>query len=116
MEPANVGLWPSVDVALRDDGSRGVAGLARGWVERVRAGAGIVSAAMAAECAVDAAVFGMHRPGLAFAEILMLWLVLAATLVSFWRVRKLAGVLLTLYLAWVSLATALNFTIWRLNP
>jgi translocator protein len=60
--------------------------------------------------------FGMHRPGLAFAEITALWLVLAATLISFWRVRKAAGVLLVPYLAWVSFAAALNFTIWQLNP
>lgn len=60
--------------------------------------------------------FGMHSPGLAFAEIVTLWLALAATLKSFWRVRKSAGILLVPYLAWVSLAAALNFTIWRLNP
>ena len=60
--------------------------------------------------------FGMHRSGLAFVEILTLWLVLAATLVWFWRVRKAAGVLLSPYLAWVSFAAALNFTILRLNP
>jgi translocator protein len=60
--------------------------------------------------------FGLHRPGLAFAEILALWLVLAATLVSFWRVRKAAGLLLVPYLAWSSFAALLNFTIWRLNP
>ena len=60
--------------------------------------------------------FGMHRSGLAFVEISALWLVLATTLVRFWRVRKAAGVLLSPYLAWVSFAAALNFTIWRLNP
>jgi tryptophan-rich sensory protein len=60
--------------------------------------------------------FGMHRPGLAFAEIILLWWVLAATLASFWRVRKVAGILLMPYLAWVSFAAMLNFTIWRLNP
>jgi tryptophan-rich sensory protein len=59
--------------------------------------------------------FGLHRPGLAFAEIVILWLVLAATLASLWRVRKVAGVLLVPYLAWVSFAAVLNFTIWRLN-
>lgn len=59
--------------------------------------------------------FGLHRPGLAFAEIILLWLAIAATLVSFWRVRQVAGVLLVPYLAWVSFAAALNFTIWRLN-
>lgn len=60
--------------------------------------------------------FGMHRPGLAGAEIIMLWLVLVATLRSFWQVRKPAGVLLMPYLAWVSFAVALNVAIWRLNP
>ena len=59
--------------------------------------------------------FGLHRPGLAFAEIILLWLAIAATLALFWRVRKAAGVLLVPYLAWVSFAAALNFTIWRLN-
>lgn len=59
--------------------------------------------------------FGMHRAGLAVAEIMMLWLVLAVTLRSFWRVRKSAGVLLMPYLAWVSFAAVLNFAIWRLN-
>ncbi len=60
--------------------------------------------------------FGMHRVGLAFAEINLLWLMLAATLMSFWRVRKAAAFLLLPYLAWVSFAAALSFTIWRLNP
>jgi benzodiazapine receptor len=59
--------------------------------------------------------FVLHRPGIAFAEIVLLWLVLAATLVSFWRIRQVAGILLVPYLAWVSFAAALNFTIWRMN-
>jgi len=60
--------------------------------------------------------FGMHRPGLAFAEIIALWLAITVTLLLFWRARPLAGLLLTPYLAWVSFAAFLNFTIWRLNP
>jgi tryptophan-rich sensory protein len=59
--------------------------------------------------------FGLHRSGLAFAEITVLWSVLAGTLCSFWRVRQIAGILLVPYLAWVTLAAVLNFTIWRLN-
>jgi tryptophan-rich sensory protein len=59
--------------------------------------------------------FGLHRPGLAFADIVLLWLALAVTLRSFWRVRKIAGVLLVPYLAWVGFAAVLNFVIWRLN-
>ncbi len=60
--------------------------------------------------------FGMHRVGLAFAEITLLWLMLAATVVSFWSVRRAAAYLMLPYLAWVSFAAALNFAIWRLNP
>ena len=60
--------------------------------------------------------FGLHRTGLAFAEIIMLCLAVAATVRSFWRVSRSAGVLLLPYLAWVCFAAALNFTIWRLNP
>ena len=60
--------------------------------------------------------FGLHLAGLAFAEIALLWLVLATTLWSFWQVRPVAGVLLAPYLAWVTFAAGLNFTIWRLNP
>lgn len=59
--------------------------------------------------------FGAHLPGVAFGEIVLLWLAIAATLVAFWRVKKAAGLLLVPYLAWVSFAAALNFTIWRLN-
>lgn len=59
--------------------------------------------------------FGLHRPGLAFAEIVMLWLAIAATLAAFRPVSRTAAWLLAPYLAWVSLATVLNFTLWRLN-
>lgn len=60
--------------------------------------------------------FGLHRPDLAFFEIILLWLAITATLGAFWRVKRAAGLLLVPYLAWVSFATALNFTIWRMNP
>jgi tryptophan-rich sensory protein len=59
--------------------------------------------------------FGMHRTGPALMEILALWSVLVATLVAFWRANKAAGALLAPYLAWVSFAAFLNFTIWRMN-
>ena len=59
--------------------------------------------------------FGCRAPGWAVLEISALWLAIVATLVSFWRVDRLAGLLLTPYLAWVSFAAALNLAIWRLN-
>jgi tryptophan-rich sensory protein len=45
-----------------------------------------------------------------------LWLLIAATIVAFWRVSRLAGLLLLPYLAWVSFATALTFSVWQRNP
>ncbi|MGZ4961813.1 MAG: TspO/MBR family protein [Limisphaerales bacterium] len=59
--------------------------------------------------------FGLHRPGLAFGEIVLLWLAIGATLLAFSRVTPLAGWLLAPYLAWVSFAAVLNFALWRLN-
>jgi tryptophan-rich sensory protein len=53
---------------------------------------------------------------LAFAEVVVLWLLIAATLAAFWRVRKAAGALLLPYLLWVGFATALSYSVWRLNP
>jgi translocator protein len=60
--------------------------------------------------------FGLHNPGLAFIEIILLWLSIATTIYFFWKVRPLAGALLVPYIAWVSFAAFLNFTIWRMNP
>ena len=52
----------------------------------------------------------------AVAEIVVLWLLIVATIVLFWRLHRLAALLLVPYLAWVSFAAALTFTVWRLNP
>ena len=60
--------------------------------------------------------FGWHRGAFAFAGILFLWVLITATLIAFWRVRPLAGVLLVPYLLWVSFASALNYAVWQLNP
>ena len=60
--------------------------------------------------------FGWHRGAFAFADILILWALIVATLMAFWRVRPLAGALLIPYLLWVSFAAALNYSVWQLNP
>ena len=59
--------------------------------------------------------FAWHRGGMAFVDILLLCVLVVATLLSFWRVRPLAGVLLVPYLLWIGFAAALNFSVWRLN-
>ena len=59
--------------------------------------------------------FGMHQPGWAFVEIVILWLAIVTTTVAFFRCSKIAGWLLVPYLVWVTFAAVLNFAIWRLN-
>ena len=59
--------------------------------------------------------FGIHQPGAAFVDIVVLWLVILATTIGFWRVSVPAGVLLLPYLCWVGFASVLNLQLWRLN-
>lgn len=60
--------------------------------------------------------FAWHRGALAFIDVALLWLLIVATMITFWRIRPLAGALLIPYLLWVSFAAALNFSVWQLNP
>ena len=60
--------------------------------------------------------FGWRLGALSFADIVVLWVLIAVTLVLFYRIRPVAGLLLVPYLAWVSFASVLNFSIWQLNP
>lgn len=59
--------------------------------------------------------FRWHSGMAAFAEVIVLWLFIAATIVAFWRTHKLAGALLLPYIAWVSFATALTWSVWQAN-
>ena len=60
--------------------------------------------------------FAWRNGALAFAEVLVLLALIAATVAAFLRIRRLAGVLLLPYLAWVCLATALTWAVWQGNP
>lgn len=60
--------------------------------------------------------FGWNQGALSFLDIVFLWALIVATLVIFWRILPLAGLLLVPYLAWVTFASVLNYQIWRLNP
>lgn len=60
--------------------------------------------------------FGWRLGAAAFAEVLVLWAFIAATMVAFWRIRPIAGLLLVPYVLWVGFAAALNFAIWQRNP
>ena len=60
--------------------------------------------------------FAWREGAFAFAEILLLWVMIALTAALFWRISRPAGVLLVPYLAWVSFASALTYAIWQRNP
>ena len=58
---------------------------------------------------------GLKSPGLAFADIVALWVMIVATMVAFFRVSRPAGWLMAPYLAWTTFAAVLNFALWRMN-
>lgn len=59
--------------------------------------------------------FGLHQPGLAFLEIIILALAILTNIYYFSKLDKYAAYLLVPYILWVSFAAILNFAIWRLN-
>jgi benzodiazapine receptor len=60
--------------------------------------------------------FGLHRIRAGMLVLVFLWLSVAATLWSFARIDPIAGAMIAPYLLWVTIAGALNLSVWRLNP
>jgi tryptophan-rich sensory protein len=90
------------------------------WLVWKRVGFSRPIALYFAQLALNAAwtpiFFGAHQLGWALIEIVVMWIAILLTLLSFRRAGTTAGWLLVPYLAWVSFASFLNFTLWRLNP
>jgi benzodiazapine receptor len=90
-----------------------------GWLVWRRTGWSTALTVYAAQLVLNAAwtpiFFGFGRYGLALADIIVLWFLIGATVVLFWRVSRLAAALLLPYWAWVTFATALNAAIWSAN-
>ncbi len=59
--------------------------------------------------------FGYQRVGLAFAEMLVLFLTVAVMTYLFWRIDRLAAVLMIPYILWLVFATVLTLYILILN-
>ena len=60
--------------------------------------------------------FAWRYGALAFVEVLVLLALIVATLAAFWRIRRVAGLLLLPYLAWVCFASVLTWAVWQRNP
>jgi tryptophan-rich sensory protein len=61
------------------------------------------------------AFFGLQNTLYGLLTIIPLWILIAATIYQFYKVDKWAPYLLVPYLAWVSVATALNASLYLLN-
>lgn len=89
------------------------------WRDHGIAGAAIPLVLFVAQLVLNAAwswiFFGRQEIRAALVEILFLWGAILATMVGFWVLKPLSGILFAPYLAWVTFAAFLNFTIWRLN-
>lgn len=59
--------------------------------------------------------FGLRRPDLALAEVVVFWALLVTMLIRFRAVDRLAAWLWTPYVLWVSFASVLNAAVWHLN-
>ncbi len=59
--------------------------------------------------------FKFHQTGAALADIVFLWIAIAATIIKFAEISNPAAILLVPYLIWVTYASALNLAIWRMN-
>ncbi len=60
--------------------------------------------------------FGLQSPAAGLAGIIVLWIFIGATIVTFFRISRPAALLLLPYFAWVSFASILNYAIFTLNP
>ncbi|MEV2242350.1 TspO/MBR family protein [Micromonospora sp. NPDC049891] len=89
------------------------------WLVWRRVGFGAALGAWAVQLVLNAAwtplFFAGDRYGLAFVEIILLWLAIGVTVLLFARASRLAAALLLPYWAWVTFAAALNYSIWQLN-
>lgn len=90
-----------------------------GYLVWQRVGFGAALAVYAVQLLCNAAwsglFFGLKRPDIAFYGVVALWLSIAANIAAFAPISATAAWLLVPYLAWVSFAGYLNWTLWRMN-
>lgn len=60
--------------------------------------------------------FGLQNPLYGLIEIVILWIAILATILEFYKIDKKAGLILLPYIIWVSIAMALNYYVFILNP
>lgn len=89
--------------------SRGFAGT------KEKVALGLFATQLALNVAWCWAFFGMRSPTYGYAVIFVLWFVVIATVWSFGKIRKTAGLLLLPYFGWITFASTLNYWILQKN-
>jgi translocator protein len=87
----------------------------RSWA-RARHALGLFVAQLAVNALWSWLFFAWKLGAWGFADILLLIVLVVATIVAFARIRRAAAWLLAPYLAWITFAAALNFSVWQRNP
>ncbi len=85
-------------------------------LQRARPALMLYAAQLAANALWSWLFFQWQLGNAAFAEVLLLWGLIAATALAFWRLERLAAWLLLPYWLWVGFASALSWATWQLNP
>jgi tryptophan-rich sensory protein len=88
----------------------------KGWKRKeVKFALGVFGAQLFLNALWSILFFGLHNPLAALIEIFLLWLAIVWTILSFYKVSRLAAYLLIPYILWVSFAIYLNGSIVWLN-
>ncbi len=91
-----------------------------GWLVWLQAGIGPALVVWTIQLIFNGAwsyvMFGRKQIGAAMLTLCGLWLLVALFAWMAWPISRSASMLFWPYLAWVSFAGALNFSIWRRNP
>jgi benzodiazapine receptor len=83
--------------------------------QRVKIALSIFVAQLILNALWSAMFFGLRSPLAGLIEIAVLWIAILLSILYFFKVSEIAGILLLPYILWVSFAAILNFSIWRLN-
>jgi tryptophan-rich sensory protein len=91
-----------------------------GWLVWETAGWSLAMGFWAAQLVLNGAwswlFFGRRRMDQAFVDVVLLWAAILCFIVTAWPISTVAALLFLPYLVWVTIAAALNRTVWRMNP
>lgn len=83
-------------------------------------GAGVVLALWALQIALNTLwtpiFFGLRHMKAGLVVIVLMWIAVCATMIGLFQLSNVAGLMFAPYLLWVTVAAALNYSVWRRNP